>query len=80
LAVVFDVATKSVRHYADGVLMASLPLRDAAPLRLGMAELGNWNDQRHRGGVAIRHLSGAMDEFALWDRALADAEIAEHAR
>lgn len=75
LAVVFDVGDRRVRHYADGELIASLPLKDAAPLRLGIAELGNWNDQRSRDGVAIRHLSGAMDEFALWDRALSGAEI-----
>jgi hypothetical protein len=54
-----------VRHYANGALLARLPLKDASPLKLGIAELGNWNDQRKTGGVAIRHLSGAMDEFAL---------------
>ncbi len=80
LAVVFDGPAQRVCHYADGILMASLPLRDAAPLRIGMAELGNWNDQRSQGGVAIRHLSGAMDEFALWDRVLTAAEIAEMAK
>ena len=47
----------------------------ASPLKLG-----NWNDQRKTGGVAIRHLSGAMDEFALWDRVLGDAEIAALAK
>jgi hypothetical protein len=80
LAVVFDVASESIRHYADGKLIAQLPMKDPAPLRVGMAELGNWNDQRNTGGVAIRHLSGAIDEFALWDRALTGAEIAEQAR
>lgn len=69
LAVVFDPAAKEVRHYANGGLLARLPLKDASPLKLGIAELGNWNDRR-TGSVAIRHLSGAMDEFALWDRAL----------
>ncbi|MFN0080275.1 MAG: LamG-like jellyroll fold domain-containing protein [Prosthecobacter sp.] len=75
LAVVFDPATKEIRHYANGDQLARLPLQDASALKLGIAELGNWNDSRHQGGVAIRHLSGAMDEFALWDRALSDAEI-----
>ncbi len=75
LAVVFDTIAKEIRHYANGDLLARLPLKDASPLKLGIAELGNWNDRRHQGGVAIRHLSGAMDEFALWDRALSDAEI-----
>ena len=76
LAVVFDPATKEVRHYANGELLTRSALKETMPLKIGMAELGNWNDRRSSGGVAIRHLSGAMDEFALWDRALSDAEIA----
>ena len=80
LAVVFDPEAGEVRHYADGEVVARLPLHDATPLRPGIAELGNWNDQRRQGGVAIRHLSGAIDEFALWRRPLADAEIRALAR
>lgn len=80
LAVVFDPDAREVRHYADGELLARLPMGDASPLRLGIAELGNWNDQRRQGGVAIRHLSGAMDEFALWQRPLAADEIRALAR
>lgn len=52
--------------------------REAPPRyeeELGVAELGNWNDRKGRGDVAIRHLSSAMDEFALYDRVLTDAEI-----
>lgn len=76
VAVVFDPETRTVRHYAEGELIARLPMKESTPLRIGIAELGNWNDPRPKGGVAIRHLSGAMDEFALWDRALSDSEIA----
>jgi hypothetical protein len=78
LAVVFDPATREVRHYADGIQVASLPLTDASPLRPGIAEIGNWSDHRQlKGGAPIRHLSGAMDEFALWQRALTAEEIRE---
>lgn len=81
LAVVFDPAAKEVRHYVEGECIARLPVRDASPLRPGIAEIGNWNDQRpNQAGVAIRHLSGAMDEFALWSRALSEEEIASQAR
>lgn len=80
LAVVFDPGTGEVRHFANGSLLARLPLKDPSPLKIGIAELGNWNDQRKTGGVAIRHLSGALDEFALWDRALGDAEIEKMAK
>jgi hypothetical protein len=80
LAVVFDPDRSEVRHYVDGENVAQHPLEDASPLRIGIAELGNWNDQKTSNRVAIRHLSGAMDEFALWDRVLADDEIAALAR
>ena len=75
LAVVFDPQAKQVRHYMNGECVAKLPIKAVFPLRLGLAELGNWNDG-HADRVAIRHLSGAMDEFALYSRALNDAEIA----
>ncbi len=78
LAVVFDPAAREIRHYADGTQVASHPLTDASPLRPGVAEIGNWSDQRQlKGGAPIRHLSGAMDEFALWQRALSAEEIRE---
>jgi hypothetical protein len=80
LAVVFDPATQEVRHYANGELLTRSSLKATQALKIGIAELGNWNDGRKSGGVAIRHLSGAMDEFALWNRALSDAEIAALAR
>ncbi|MFC5458004.1 LamG-like jellyroll fold domain-containing protein [Prosthecobacter fluviatilis] len=80
LAVVYDPATKEVRHYVNGELLTRSGLKDTTPLKIGIAELGNWNDRRSSGGVAIRLLSGAMDEFAFWDRALSDEEIAGLAR
>lgn len=79
LAVVFDPVSKEVRHYANGELLTRSALKSTEPLKIGIAELGNWND-RSTTGVAIRHLSGAMDEFALWDRSLGDEEIAALAK
>ena len=79
LAVVVDPQAKEVRHYANGTLLAKSPLKNLSPLKPGIAELGNWNDRRTN-GVAIRHLSGTMDEFALWDRVLTEAEIKAMAR
>ncbi len=80
LAVVFDPASGRVSHFANGELLATLSINDPSPLKPGIAELGNWSDGRKNGSVAIRHLSGAIDEFALWDRALAVGEIAAAAR
>lgn len=80
LAVSFDPVKREICHYADGDLVARLQLRDAAPLKIGMAELGNWNDRRSPGSVAIRHLSGAMEEFSIHERVLSPSEIARLAR
>lgn len=75
LAVVYDPAAKEVRHYVNGDLAAKLPVSRVFPLHLGIAELGNWNDRPGKDRVAIRHLSGAMDEFAFYTRVLKDEEI-----
>lgn len=80
LAVVVDPAAKEVRHFVNGTLLARLPLEDPSPLKIGNAELGNWNKVNNTSNVNIRHLNGAIDEFALWDRALSDAEIAAFAK
>ncbi len=75
LAVVFDSKAGEVRHYANGQRVSTARLNDASPLRIGIAELGNWNDHGKNTTVPIRNLSGAMDEFALWKRVLSDDEI-----
>ena len=75
LAVVFDPDHKEVRQYADGVLVSRSPINDLSPAKPGIAELGNWNDRKQGPNVAIRHLSGAMDEFSLYDKVLDESEI-----
>ncbi len=81
LAVVFDSAALEVRHFANGTLLATLPMRDSSPLNIGIAELGNSVKSTSASEIFnIRQLSGAIDEFALWDRALSDAEIAAFAQ
>jgi hypothetical protein len=51
-----------------------------APIKSNFPEkIDKWNDRRSN-AVAIRHLSGTMDEFALWDRVLSDSEIHAMAR
>jgi hypothetical protein len=75
LATVYDSAAHEVRHYVNGELMVHLPVKHAFPLRLGLAELGNWNDGGRSDRVPIRHFSGAMQEFALYRRVLSAEEI-----
>ncbi|SKB06755.1 FecR family protein [Prosthecobacter debontii] len=80
LATVIDPTAQQVRHYMNGDLVASVPIAHLFPVRLGMAELGNWNDDGRRDRVAIRHFSGAMDEFMLFSRVLSDKELGQLAQ
>ena len=77
LAVVVDGEAGQVVHYVNGSLVARQALRLGPPFRLGPAELGNWNAKSgpHPAPALIRNLSGALDEFALFSRALSDVEV-----
>jgi len=76
LATVFDPVAREVRHYVNGEQQSRAAIKTLFPLRLSLAELGNWNNGTRGDRTAIRHFSGAMDEFALYRRALAPEEIA----
>lgn len=77
VAAVLDGQARQVRHYVNGVPVSRHALKLGPPYRLGSAELGNWNARsgRNLAPNLIRHLSGSLDEFALFSRALSDAEV-----
>jgi hypothetical protein len=75
LAVVYDRDAGQVTHYVDGQPVAQDPLVFDIPLRIGDAELGNWNIASHHNPSPVRHFTGCMDEFLMFSRALADREI-----
>jgi concanavalin A-like lectin/glucanase superfamily protein len=77
LAVVIDGKTRKVVHYVNGLPVASHTLRLGPPFRIGSAELGNWNAKSgpNPAPSLIRNLSGSLDEFELFSRALTDAEV-----
>ncbi len=75
LAVVYDRDASLVTHYLDGHSIAQLPVQIDTPLHVGSAEIGNWNFAGHRPSVPIRFLTGCIDEFLLFSRALSDEEI-----
>jgi ferric-dicitrate binding protein FerR (iron transport regulator) len=79
LAVVVDGQAGQVVHYVDGSPVARQMLKLGPPFRVGAAELGNWNAESGSkpGPALIRNLSGALDEFELFSRALSDAEVRE---
>ena len=77
LAVVYDGEAGRVTHYVDGRVAADMKTEFDIPLRIGDAELGNWNMATHRNITPIRFLSGCMDEFLMLSRPLGADEIAQ---
>ena len=77
LAVVIDGGAKHVVHYLNGVPASERALNIKPPLRVGVAELGNWNAKGfpRNDPFMIRNFGGAMDEFCLFSRALSVDEI-----
>jgi hypothetical protein len=79
LAVVLDGQARQAVHYVNGVPVSHLATKLGPPFRVGSAELGNWNARSGPNPAPdlIRNLSGCLDEFALFHRALSAAEIRE---
>jgi Concanavalin A-like lectin/glucanases superfamily/FecR protein len=79
LAVVLNGKTKEAVHYVDGTPVARESLKLGPPFQVGSAELGNWNARTDPNPTPalIRNLSGSLDEFELFSRALSDAEVRE---
>ena len=77
LATVIDGKRRKLTHYFNGLAVGEQELRHPPPYHIGAAELGNWNpgEISNKPPFLIRHFSGAMDEFALFNRALSGAEI-----
>jgi hypothetical protein len=75
LAVVYDRDGHQVTQYVDGRAVVHQPIPFDIPLKIGDAELGNWNIAPGRSRQPIRYLSGCMDEFMIFSRALNAQEI-----
>jgi hypothetical protein len=79
LAVVIDGKTMRVVHYVNGIPVSQHALKIGPPFRVGPAELGNWNARSGPDPAPslIRNLSGSVDEFELFNRALSGSEVHE---
>jgi hypothetical protein len=75
LAVVYDRDGGEVVHYVDGRPVAQLLMQADLPLRIGTAELGNWNPATFRTKSPVRNFTGCIDEFVLLARALTGEEV-----
>jgi len=77
LAMVYDGSRGQMTQYVDGQFVGQFPLSKTIALRIEHGELGNWNPGNSSDRAPIRYLSGRMDEFALFGRALSDQEIVD---
>ncbi len=77
VAVVIDGKARRVIHYVNGLPISQHTLNIGSPFRVGPAELGNWNARSGPDPAPslIRNLSGSLDEFELFNRALSDVEV-----
>jgi hypothetical protein len=75
LAMVYNQDAGLVTHYLEGRPVAVLPIPVDLPLRLGDAEIGNWNIASHKNITPVRFFSGCMDEIMVFSRALSEQEI-----
>lgn len=76
LAVVIDQSKGQVSHFLNGERISVEPLAFRHSLRIGAAELGNWNLADSLRVKPIRHMNGRMDELLIFSRALRDEEVA----
>lgn len=73
LAVVLDAESKTVRHYKDGLPIASAPWSNPIPIRLGETMLsGEFQGKRQS---IPQFLDGAVSHLMIFNRALSSDEI-----
>jgi hypothetical protein len=77
LALVHDREGGLVSQYLNGTPISVLPMQLETAIRFGACELGNWNPTFRKHHHPVRFLTGRIDEFTLYSRALTATEIAE---
>lgn len=77
LAVTVNRTTGKVAHYLDGEVVAIDYREGLPPLRIGNAEIGNWNPANSKGTAPLRSLNGKMEEFVILQREMQAEEIRE---
>jgi hypothetical protein len=77
VAVVYDRADRQVSQYVNGEMISTLPMDLDVPLHIGDCEIGNWNPTTRPHRNPVRFLSGRIDEFLVYSRALSKDEIAQ---
>ena len=82
LATVYDSEAGIVTHFLDGQEIWQGEIANDARIlaKLGAAEIGNYGGKGSDGKRPIRNLTGRIDEFAIFGRALTAEDIAEIVR
>lgn len=75
LVTTIDTEKATVTHYRDGQEVGRQVVSGMGSLRLGDAELGNW--QAQGASHPLRNLNGRVDEFMILNRVLSVSEITE---
>lgn len=80
IVVVLDGTSRTFRYYFNGDEVAVFSVRKGLTVRLGSAEIGNWNSKGHFShspayANVLRNLCGCIDEFLVLDRALTPDEV-----
>lgn len=75
---VYDRNSQQVNHFLNGRLVSSEPMAFDQPIRIGMAEIGNWGLPLNpeSPNYVIRNFIGRVDELTIWNTALDEGEIA----
>lgn len=74
LATVYNHNTNEIAHYLDGELVTSIHVSQAVPIRIGPAEIGNWQPLK-KDSNSIRSFNGRIDEFLILRRALSADDV-----
>lgn len=75
LAATIDIEAGRAVMYLNGKRIHDETVEMNIPIQFKNAQLGNWTTRPGVEVHPIRHLSGAIDEFLIFDRALTPAEI-----
>jgi len=75
LAVTIDRKTRTVCHYVDGEVVSTHLHGTIPPLRIGQAEIGNWQPIDRSKPHSIRSFNGRIDELLIFNRAFSAEEI-----
>ena len=74
LTSIYDLKSKTLKHYINAKLKYKKPLRQIDVVTIGSASLGNWMNPEGK-LISNRNFNGRIDEFMVLKRALNEKEV-----